>query len=283
VSFSTYFSFVKPHIDATFVLVGVTGSLLARMRSASLPPGRLLGVVAAIALLSAGAECWTNLADRDIDAVMRRTARRSLPAGTISVRNASILGTVLTVAGLAIAGFLGLLPFLFLTFALLSNVVVYSLLTKRSTPWSIVLGAAVGPLTLWAGYTAITEPISAAAVLLGAMVAAWVPVHIWAIATRYRDDYARAGVPMAPVVWSSTRLAVCLLISSLVMGALATAGLASIRTAPEAIVAIVALLSVLATAAAVLLPWHERLARPLIRLVTAYLVVVLIAAIGLAL
>jgi len=68
-----------------------------------------------------------------------------------------------------------------------------------------------------------------------------------------------------------------------VMGALATAGLASIRTAPEAIVAIVALLSVLATVAAVLLPWHERLARPLIRLVTAYLVVVLVAAIGLAL
>jgi protoheme IX farnesyltransferase len=282
-SLSTYFSFVKPHIDATFVLVGVTGSLLARMRSGSLPPGRLLGVVVAIALLSAGAECWTNLVDRDIDAVMRRTARRSLPAGAISVRKASILGAVLTVAGLTIAGFLGLLPFLFLTFALINNVVVYSLLTKRSTPWSIVLGSAVGPLTFWAGYTAISEPISAAAVLLGAMVAAWVPVHIWAIATRYRDDYTRAGVPMAPVVWTSRRLGVCLLISTMVMGALATAGIASIRTSTEAIVGVVALISVLATVMAVLLPWHERLARPLIKLVTAYLVVVLVAAIGFAL
>ena len=197
-SLGTYFSFVKPHIDATFVLVGVTGSLLARMRSGSLPPGRLLGVVAAIALLSAGAECWTNLVDRDIDAVMRRTARRSLPAGAISVRGASIVGTVLTVAGLGTAASLGVLPFLFLTFALINNVVVYSLLTKRSTPWSIVLGAAVGPLTLWAGYTAISVPMSMAAVLLGAMVAAWVPVHIWAIATRYRDDYARAGVSHGP-------------------------------------------------------------------------------------
>ena len=279
-TFSTYFAFVKPHIDATFVLVGVTGSLLARIRSGSLPSGRLIGVIAAIALLSAGAECWTNLVDRDIDAVMHRTARRSLPQGAISLRKASTLGTVLTVVGLVIAAFLGLLPFLFLTFALLNNVVVYSLLTKRSTPWSIVLGAAVGPLTFWAGYTAISEPLSAAAVLLGAMVAAWVPVHIWAIATRYRDDYARAGVPMAPVVWSPTRLAICLFISTMVMGALATAGLDSIRTAPEAIVAFVALLSVLATMAAILLPWHERLARPLIRLVTAYLVIVLVAAIG---
>jgi protoheme IX farnesyltransferase len=282
-SLGTYFSFVKPHIDATFVLVGVTGSLLARMRSGSLPPGRLLGVVAAIAFLSAGAECWTNLVDRDIDAVMRRTARRSLPAGAISVRGASIVGTVLTVAGLGTAASLGMLPFLFLTFALINNVVVYSLLTKRSTPWSIVLGAAVGPLTLWAGYTAISVPMSMAAVLLGAMVAAWVPVHIWAIATRYRDDYARAGVPMAPVVWSSSRLAICLLISTLVMGAFATAGLASIRTPTEAIVGIVALLSVFAAVAAVFLPWHEGLARPLIKLVTAYLVIVLVGAIGLAL
>ena len=282
-SFSTYFSFVKPHIDVTFVLVGVTGSLLARMRSGSVPPGRLLGVVAAIALLSAGAECWTNLVDRDIDGVMHRTARRSLPAGAISVRNASILGTVLTVAGLGIAGFLGLLPFLFLSFALINNVVVYSLLTKRSTPWSIVLGSAVGPLTFWAGYTAISEPISATAVLLGAMVAAWVPVHIWAIATRYRDDYARAGVPMAPVVWSARRLGVCLLISTMVMGSLATAGIASIRNSTETITVVVALLSVLAAVMAVLLPWHERLARPLIRLVTAYLIIVLVAATGLAL
>ena len=88
---------------------------------------------------------------------------------------------------------------------------------------------------------------------------------------------------MAPVVWSSRRLGVCLLISTMVMGALATAGLASIRTATEAIVVIVAFLSVVATVAAVCLPWHERLACPLIRLVTAYLVIVLVAAIGSAL
>ena len=147
------------------------------------PLGGLLGVAAAVALLSAGAECWTNLLDRDLDALMRRTARRSLPTGLISVRSATALGAFLTASGLTVAATLGLFPFIFLTFALFNNVVVYSALTKRSTPWSIVLGAAVGPLTLWAGYAAVSEPISVPACLIGAMVAAWVPVHIWAIAT----------------------------------------------------------------------------------------------------
>jgi len=282
-TFATYLSFVKPHIDVTFVLVGVTGSLLARLQSGSLQLGVLFGVVAAVALLSAGAECWTNLLDRDIDAVMRRTAQRSLPTGAISMRSAVTLGAVLTTAGLAVAATLGPLPFILLVSALFNNVVIYSALTKRSTPWSIVLGSVVGPLTLWAGYVAVAKPISAAALLLGLMVAAWVPVHIWAIATRYREDYARAGIPMAPVVWGRHQLSACLLISALVMGALATSGLASMggSAAPWAATP-VALLSVVAATGAVLLPWHERLASPLIRFVTAYLILVLVAAIGLA-
>jgi protoheme IX farnesyltransferase len=278
-----YVSFVKPHIDLTFVLVAVTGSVLARVRPGPFPLGRILGVAAAVALLSAGAECWTNLLDRDIDAVMRRTARRSLPTGVISARSATSLGTFLTVTGLALAATLGLLPFIFLVFALVDNVVIYSALTKRSTPWSIVLGAAVGPLTLWAGYAAVSEPISAPACLIGAMVAAWVPVHIWAIATRYRDDYSRAGVPMAPVVWGRRQVAISLLVSCLAMGALAVAGLVATGRPAAAWVAVpVALLSALATVCAVLLPWHERLASPLIHLATAYLVLVLLGAIGLA-
>ncbi len=262
--------------------MAVTGSVLARTHWGPAPLGGLLGVAAAVALLSAGAECWTNLLDRDLDALMRRTARRSLPTGLISVRSATALGAFLTASGLTVAATLGLFPFIFLAFALFNNVVVYSALTKRWTPWSIVLGAAVGPLTLWAGYAAVSEPISVPACLIGAMVAAWVPVHIWAIATRHREDYSRARVPMAPVVWGQRKVATASLVSSLAMGALATGGLATIGGPAAAWVATpVALLSVVVAVGSVLVPWHERLAAPLTRFATVYLVLVLLGAIGL--
>ena len=279
----TYLAFVKPHIDLTFVLVAFTGSVLAAARTGATPFWRFTGAAVAVALLSAGAECWTNLLDRDIDAVMARTARRALPSGRISTRSAAALGASLTGAGLGLAAVLGPIPLLFLAFALLDNVVVYSALTKRTTPWSIVLGSAVGPLTLWAGYGAVAVPVSLPALLIGAMVAAWVPVHIWAIATLYREDYAAAGVPMAPVVWGHGKLAAASSASTLAMGALATGGLLSIGGRAAALVgAGVALLSVVIAGAAALLAWRPGLAALLVKLATAYLVVVLVAAIALA-
>jgi protoheme IX farnesyltransferase len=167
--------------------------------------------------------------------------------------------------------------------SLLDNVVVYSALTKRATPWSIVLGSVVGPLTLWAGYGAVSLPISAPALLLGAMVAAWVPVHIWAIATLYKDDYASAGIPMAPVVWGRRALAVGSSISAVSMGAMATVGIVLLDGPAAAwAAAVVGLLSAGVAALAAVLPRRPRLAGPLVRLVTAYLLFVLLLTIGLA-
>lgn len=274
----TYLAFVKPHIDLSFVLVAFTGSVLGAARTAGAPAWRFAGAALAVGLLAAGAECWTNLLDRDIDALMKRTARRALPSGEISVRSAVLLAATLSVAGLALAGALGPLVLVFLGFALVDNVVVYSALTKRATPWSIVLGSAVGPLTLWAGYAAISVPLSAPALLVGAMVAAWVPVHIWAIALRYRDDYAAAGVPMAPLVWRRGTLAVALGASAVAMGALAAGGLALIGGRAAAPVAG----AVGGLALAVALPWRPAWAPRLVRLVTVFLVLVLGGAIGLA-
>lgn len=282
-SLRTYLAFVKPHIDLSFVLVAFTGSVLGAARSAGAPAWRFGGVALAVGLLAAGAECWTNLLDRDIDALMARTARRALPSGEISVRSAALLGATLSAAGLALAGALGPLVLVFLGFALVDNVVVYSALTKRATPWSIVLGSAVGPLTLWAGYAAISLPLSAPALLLGAMVAAWVPVHIWAIALRYREDYAAAGVPMAPLVWRRGTLAVALGASAVGMGALAAGGLALIggQAAAPVAGAVGGFASAIAVVA-VVLPWQPAWASRLVRLVTVFLVLALGAAIGLA-
>ena len=278
-----YLTFVKPHIDLTFVAVALTGSVLAAARTGTVPFWRFSGAAVAVALLSAGAECWTNLLDRDIDAVMARTRRRALPSGRIGARGAATFGASLTGVGLFLAAALGPVPLVFLGFALLDNVLVYSALTKRTTPWSVVLGSAVGPLTLWAGYAAISLPVSAPALLIGAMVAAWVPVHIWAIAVLHREDYALARVPMAPVVWGPAALAAASGASGLVMGGLACAGLASTGGTVAAWAAVaVGLLSVLVAGVAALLPFRPALAAPMVHLVTAYLVVVLAVAIGLA-
>ena len=123
---------------------------------------------------------------------------------------------------------------------------------------TVALGSVVGPFTLWAGYAAVSVPVSAPALLIGAMVATWAPVHIWAIATLYRHDYASAGVPMAPVVWGKKGLPLRSTVSALSMGAMGIAALAA------------------------LLPWRVNLASRLVRLATAYLVVVLLPTISLA-
>lgn len=276
-------AFVKPHIDLTFVIVGITGSLLAWHDAGRLPVVRILMVAASVALLSAGAECWTNLHDRDIDSRMPRTAARPLVTGQISVREAALLGTAVTVAGLALAAALGAIPFLFLALALLNNVVIYSILAKRSTPWSIVLGSVVAPLTLWAGYAAVRLPIAPAAVLLGSMAGVWVFVHIWLIAIRYRDDYSLGGVPMAPLVWSRAQLTAALAASGMVMGAMAVGAVIGLGGPAGRWAALpVGLASALILAGAVLVPRRQRLAGPMIRAVTFYLVFVLGMAIGIA-
>jgi protoheme IX farnesyltransferase len=244
---------------------------------------KLLAVAVSVALLGAAAECWTNLIDRGIDAVMPRTSGRSLPTGAVTVRSAAVLGACLSVAGFAAASALGVLPTLFLALAMFDNVVVYSALTKRSTPWSVVLGSAVGPLTLYAGYAAVKIPIASSALLAGLMVAAWVPAHIWAIGVRYRADYASASVPMAPVVWGRAHLALVSLLSGLAMGALATGAFLSLGgAAGDWLAAAVVALSVLAVLGSAVVPWRERLAGPLVKLLTAYLLFVLISLIGLA-
>ncbi len=278
--------FVKPHIAFTFVLVALTGSLLGRAGriAGPLPVSSILLLSCSVALLSFGAECWTNLRDRDIDSVMARTAKRPLVIGTISVREAVLLAGVFSLAGLVLAWEAGPVPFVFLSIGFVNNVVVYSMVTKRATPWSVVLGSLVAPLTLWAGYAAVQVPVSPAAWLLGGMVGIWVFVHIWVIAVRHRDDYAKAGVPMAPLVWTRAQLAAALAASGLVMGALAVGAILALGgpVAPVAAIA-VGVVSVTVTAVAAAVPWRRSLAGPLIHAITIYLILVLGVAIGCAL
>lgn len=152
-------------------------------------------------LSAGGANALNSYYDRDIDHLMGRTAGRPLPTHQVEPEAAWVFGWALGLAGL---GWLwlttnplaGLLSFA----ALLFYVYVYTIALKRSTTQNIVIGGAAGAAPALVGWAAVTGSLALPAWILFAVVFCWTPAHFWALAVRYRDDYAAAGVPMLPVV-----------------------------------------------------------------------------------
>ena len=153
------------------------------------------------ALSAGGAGAINHYVDRDIDALMTRTATRPIPAGRIAPRNALWFGIVLGASAFALLSLtVNLLAACLALSGLLGYVFVYTLWLKRSTPQNIVIGGAAGavpPLVAWA---ATTGSLSWWAVYLFAIVFYWTPPHFWALSLLMKDEYARANIPMMPVV-----------------------------------------------------------------------------------
>jgi protoheme IX farnesyltransferase len=192
-----YLTLTKPKVQSLLLFTTVTTMYVAGTPSLGLVFLTCLGG----ALSAGGAGAINHYVDRDIDALMSRTRSRPVPAGRISPRAALWFGVGLQVASflllsltvnvlaasLALSGFLG-------------YVFVYTLWLKRSTPQNIVIGGAAGavpPLVAWA---ATTGSLSWNAVYLFAIVFYWTPPHFWALSLLMKDEYAKAGVPMMPVV-----------------------------------------------------------------------------------
>jgi protoheme IX farnesyltransferase len=148
---------------------------------------------------SAAINCWF---DRDIDAEMgTRTKRRAIPAGVVSPSSALWFGVTLSVASIALlSSVVNALSALLTGVAILIYVGIYTLWLKRSTPSNIVLGGAAGAIPPLIGWAAVTGDLTATPWLLFALVFFWTPPHFWALALLIHDQYARAGVPMLPVV-----------------------------------------------------------------------------------
>ncbi len=193
-----YVALLKPRVMSLVVFTGFAGLFLA--------PGHLHPVLAAVAILciaiGAGASGAINMwYDRDIDAVMRRTMNRPLPAGRMSPDEAlgfGILlaaGSVLTM-GLAVNPMAGLL----LAFTIGFYVFVYTMWLKRTTPQNIVIGGAAGAFPPMVGWTAVTGDIGLPSLVLFGLVFLWTPPHFWALALYRSEEYAKANVPMLPVV-----------------------------------------------------------------------------------
>ena len=139
--------------------------------------------------------------DADIDAVMTRTARRPIPLGAISRAEALAFGLVLAAGAVALLGLaINVEAAALLAFAIFFYVVVYTAWLKRSTPQNIVVGGAAGALPPMIGWAAATGGIGLEPLLLSLVIFLWTPPHFWALALTRTDEYARAGVPMLPVV-----------------------------------------------------------------------------------
>ncbi len=193
-----YFVLTKPNVWWLLVFVGL-GGYFAASRGA-INPLTLLALVAALSAGSAGAETVANYLERDIDARMKRTRRRPLPRGLINPpQKAFILGLALIAASLIITGsFLNLTALLLMISGILNYNLIYVILTKKKTPLNIILGSVAGAAPVWVGYSSAAS-LDLTALVLGLLVILWIPVHVWSLALRYRDDYAAVGVPMLPV------------------------------------------------------------------------------------
>ncbi|MGV7212574.1 heme o synthase [Bradyrhizobium sp. UFLA05-112] len=193
-----FITLVKPRVMALALFTAFVGLMIAPTR---LDP--LAGLIAILAIAAgAGAAGALNMwYDADIDAIMARTAMRPIPRGKVSKLEALVIGLVLgvfAVAALALATNLAAAALLACT--ILFYVVVYTAWLKRTTPQNIVIGGAAGALPPVIGWVAATGQAGLEPLALFLIIFLWTPPHFWALALNRSDDYARAGVPMLPVV-----------------------------------------------------------------------------------
>ena len=193
-----FLALLKPRVMSLVVFTGAVGVLVA--------PGNLHPVLALVAILciavGAGASGCINMwYERDVDAIMRRTRNRPIPAGRMEPRTALEFGVTLAVGSVAFMGLAvnwtaaGLLAL-----AIAFYVFIYTVWLKRRTPHNIVIGGAAGAFPPMIGWAAVTGDVSMASIVLFAIIFFWTPPHFWSLALYRAGDYEKAGIPMLPVV-----------------------------------------------------------------------------------
>ncbi len=193
-----FIELMKPRVMSLVVFTGAAGLIVA--------PGSLHPVLAAVAVLciavAAGASAAINMwYERDIDALMTRTRNRPLPTGRVEPAEALTLGAMLSLFSVMFMGLaLNWVAAGLLALAIGFYVFVYTIWLKRRTPQNIVIGGAAGAFPPMIGWAAVTGDVSRASIALFALIFFWTPPHFWALALVKSGDYARAGVPMLPVV-----------------------------------------------------------------------------------
>ncbi len=213
---ANYVDLMKPHV--TVLLLGVTAAAMA-IANRGLPPLALvIPTLLGGAMAAGSANCINCYIDRDIDQIMGRTQRRSLPSGRVEPRQALVFGIILGISSfIVLTLFVNLLSAVLAFSAILFYVFVYTLWLKRSTVQNIVIGGAAGAMPVLVGWAAITNNLSMPAIWLFAIIFFWTPPHFWALSLLIQKDYEKAGIPMLPVVKGETETRRQILLYSLVL------------------------------------------------------------------
>ncbi len=196
-SLKDYFTLLKPGVMSLVVFTGAAGMWMA---PGHLHPFYQVITILCIALGSGAGAALNMWYDRDIDALMTRTAKRPIPAGRIAADDALALGIMLAVLSVSMLSLVvNVLAAAWLAFAIFFYAVIYTMWLKRATAQNIVIGGLAGALPALIGWVAKSPEPALMPWLMVAIVFFWTPPHFWALALYRHDDYKRAGVPMLPV------------------------------------------------------------------------------------
>ena len=193
-----FFALTKPRVMSLVIFTGLCGLLAA---PGSIHPVIGFTAILCIALGAGGSGALNMWLEADIDAKMKRTAARPIPAGRMRREDARDFGIMLAVASVAIMGVaVHWLAAALLALSIVYYVVFYTLWLKPRTPQNIVIGGGAGAFPPLIGWVAVTGEITAMPLVLFAIIFLWTPPHFWALALFVKSDYANAGIPMMPVV-----------------------------------------------------------------------------------
>jgi protoheme IX farnesyltransferase len=214
-----YVALTKPRIIELLLVTTLPTMVVAH---GGLPSGWLiLATLTGGALAAGGANALNMVLDRDIDSVMRRTRQRPLVTGAVQPAQALVFALALEVAAFALLwSRVNLLSAVLAVSATAFYVLVYTLWLKRTSTNNIVIGGAAGAVPVLVGWAAVQDTLGLPPLVLFAVIFVWTPPHFWALAVRYRDDYAAADVPMLPAVASMRTTAVRILVYTVLLWAL---------------------------------------------------------------
>jgi heme o synthase len=210
-----YFALTKPRVMSLVVFTGLCGLLAA---PGAIHPVLGFAAVLCIALGAGGAGALNMWWEADLDAKMKRTAKRPLPQGRLRPTDARDFGIALSAASVGVMGLaVHWLAAAILAVSILYYAVIYTIWLKPRTPQNIVIGGGAGAFPPLIGWVAVTGEITMMPVLLFAIIFLWTPPHFWALALFVKSDYAKAGIPMLPVVAGEAATRRQILIYSLVL------------------------------------------------------------------
>ena len=205
-----YWTLIKSMQTALLTVTGIAGYMSARCPFTLWTT--MTGLIASLFLSISGSTVLNMWYDRDIDSVMNRTHHRPIASGKVSPKEAMFLGLALSAAGVGVAYLLSPLYAAIIFAGIFFDVIVYTILLKRRTCWSIVWGGIAGGMPILSGRALGMGYIDIIGIILALAVLFWIPTHILTFSMRYREDYAAAGIPTFPSTYgdSTTRIVIAI-------------------------------------------------------------------------